>query len=108
MTRTGTAVSVPVVVMIPPTTQLNRWANEAEAVLASAFGNARRYRESQYAPTLIYSHATIEAVTDETVMTVVRKFVHRLGASTGASEIGVVVGDHYYSITEFDRHAAAG
>jgi len=56
-----------------------------------------RYEE----PTVVTCYADPAALTD-TARSRLRAFLHRLGRETNQGEVGIVIGDKYYGITEFD------
>ena len=56
-----------------------------------------RYEE----PTVVTCYADPAALTD-TARSRLRGFLHRLGRETNQGEVGIVIGDKYYGITEFD------
>lgn len=60
-------------------------------------GGTLRYEE----PTIVTCYADAKAMTD-IARTRLRAFLHRLGREANQGEVGVVIGDKYYGITEFD------
>jgi hypothetical protein len=53
-------------------------------------------------PTIITCYADPKALTEK-ARSQLRAFLHRLGRETQQGEVGIVIGDRYYGITEFDR-----
>jgi hypothetical protein len=64
-------------------------------------GGTLRYEE----PTIVTCYADPKAMTD-VARSQLRAFLHRLGRETNQGEVGIVIGDKYYGITEFDREPA--
>jgi hypothetical protein len=60
-------------------------------------GGILRYEE----PTIVTCYADPKAMTDA-AQARLRGFLHRLGRETKQGEVGIVIGDKYYGITEFD------
>jgi len=56
-----------------------------------------RYEE----PTIVTCYADPKAMTS-TAQSRLRAFLHRMGREANQGEIGIVIGDQYYGITEFD------
>lgn len=42
-------------------------------------------------------------ILDSATMRELRRFLHRLGRDTHQGEVGIVIGGHYYGITEYDN-----
>lgn len=91
------------------------WVTSALATLgilfrgATAYPRARgvwrddeRQGELRYEePTVVTCYADPAALTDM-ARSQLRAFLHRLGRETNQGEVGIVIGDKYYGITEFD------
>lgn len=60
-------------------------------------GGTLRYEQ----PTIITCYADPRAMTRE-AQSRLRAFLHRMGREANQGEIGIVIGDKYYGITEFD------
>ncbi len=60
-------------------------------------GGTLRYEE----PTIVTCYADPKTMTN-TAQSRLRAFLHRLGRETNQGEVGIVIGDKYYGITEFD------
>ena len=60
-------------------------------------GGTLRYEE----PTIVTCYADPKAMTSA-AQSRLRAFLHRLGRETDQGEVGIVIGDQYYGITEFD------
>jgi hypothetical protein len=60
-------------------------------------GGTPRYEE----PTIVTCYADPAALT-ETAQRALRAFLHELGRETCQGEIGIVIGDKYFGITQFD------
>ncbi len=60
-------------------------------------GGALRYEQ----PTIITCYADPRAMTRE-AQARLRAFLHRMGREANQGEIGIVIGDKYYGITEYD------
>ncbi len=60
-------------------------------------GGTLRYEE----PTIVTCYADPKAMTSA-AQSRLRAFLHRLGRETDQGEVGIVMGDQYYGITEFD------
>lgn len=60
-------------------------------------GGTLRYEE----PTVVTCYADPKAMTTA-AQSRLRAFLHRLGRETNQGEVGIVIGDKYYGITEFD------
>lgn len=76
---------------------------------ATAYPRARGvWRDDERGGTLRYEQPTIvTCYADPRTMTpaaqsALRAFLHRLGRETNQGEVGIVIGDNYYGITEFD------
>jgi hypothetical protein len=61
-------------------------------------GGALQYEQ----PTIVTCYADPAALTAD-ARSQLRAFLHRLGREANQGEVGVVIGDKYYGITEFDR-----
>jgi hypothetical protein len=60
-------------------------------------GGVLRYEE----PTIVTCYADPKAMSNA-AQSRLRDFLHRLGRETNQGEVGVMIGDKYYGITEFD------
>lgn len=60
-------------------------------------GGTLRYEE----PTIVTCYADPRSLTRE-AQSRLRAFLHRLGREANQGEIGIVIGDKYYGITEYD------
>jgi hypothetical protein len=60
-------------------------------------GGALRFEE----PTIVTCYADPRAMTSS-ARSELRAFLHRMGRETNQGEVGIVIGDNYYGITEFD------
>jgi len=91
------------------------WVTRALEILGTLFRGATAYprargvwRDDERAgelrheePTVVTCYADPAAMTD-TARARLRAFLHRLGRETNQGEVGIVIGDQYYGITEFD------
>lgn len=60
-------------------------------------GGILRYEQ----PTIVTCYADPKAMTSA-AQSRLRTFLHRLGRETNQGEVGIVIGDPYYGITDFD------
>ena len=91
------------------------WVTKALETLGTLFRGATAYprargvwRDDQRGGQLVYEEPTIvtcyaepAALTEEACLQL-RAFLHSMGRETRQGEVGVVIGDKYYGITEFD------
>jgi hypothetical protein len=91
------------------------WVTRALETLGTLFRGATAYprargvwrddwREGELRheePTVVTCYADPAALT-VTARSRLRAFLHRLGRETSQGEVGIVIGDKYYGITEFD------
>lgn len=113
--------SLPIVLFVPSRDRDGRdvdhdyWVTRALETLGILFRGATAYprargvwrddeREGELRyedPTVVTCYADPAAMTD-TARSRLRAFLHRLGRETNQGEVGIVIGDKYYGITEFD------
>lgn len=97
------------------------WVTAALETLGKLFRGATAYprargvwRDDERGGTLTYEEPTVvTCYADPRALTGaaqsdLRAFLHRLGRETNQGEIGVVIGDRYYGITEFDPASPQG
>lgn len=91
------------------------WVKEALAAFGQLFGGATAYPRARGVwrdderdgalvferPTIVFCYANPGDCTDA-AWAALRKFLHRLGREARQGEVGIVVGDEYHGITEFD------
>ena len=115
---TGT---LPIVLFVPSHDRDGRdidhdaWVTRALETLGTLFRGATAYprargvwRDDEREGTLRYEEPTVvtcyadPAALTDTARSRLRAFLHRLGRETNQGEVGIVIGDKYYGITEFD------
>lgn len=91
------------------------WVKEALATFGRLFGGATAYprargvwRDDQRdgelvfeRPTIVFCYANPGDCTSSS-WAALRMFLHRLGRETRQGEVGIVIGDEYHGITDFD------
>ncbi len=91
------------------------WVGEALATFGKLFRGATAYprargvwRDDDRGGALVFEHPTIVTCyanpddVDDSALAELRGFLHRLGRETNQGEVGIVVGDAYHGISEFD------
>lgn len=91
------------------------WVAEALATFGKLFRGATAYprargvwRDDDRGGELVFEQPTIvtcyanPADVNEAALVELRSFLHRLGRETNQGEVGIVVGDEYHGISEFD------
>jgi hypothetical protein len=113
--------SLPIVLFVPSQDRDGRdidhdyWVTNALETLGTLFRGATAYprargvwRDDQRQGELRYEEPTVvtcyadQAAMTDTARSRLRAFLHRLGRETNQGEVGVVIGDKYYGISEFD------
>jgi len=61
-----------------------------------------RLGANQPVGTLLFVLFVPSADVDEVALAELRGFLHRMGRETNQGEVGIVVGDEYHGISEFD------
>ena len=98
-----------------PVDQHDYWVGEALAEFGKLFRGATAYPRARGVwrkdedggellfenPTIVVCYAELQDVT-RAAMRTLRRFLHRLGRETNQGEVGIVCGDEYWGITEFD------
>ena len=93
------------------------WVNSALELLGSVFGGATAYpkargiwRDDERAgalvkdePVLIHCYTTPEDIQDLANLAEVGRFCRRLGRGAKQGEVGLVVGDEYFAIRQFEE-----
>jgi hypothetical protein len=91
------------------------WVEEALATFGKLFRGATAYprargvwRDDDRGGELVFEQPTIvtcyanPADANEAALAELRGFLHRMGRETNQGEVGIVVGDEYHGISEFD------
>jgi hypothetical protein len=113
--------TLPIVLFVPSQDRDGReidhdvWVSRALETLGTLFRGATAYprargvwRDDQRGGTLRYEEPTIvtcyadPVALTENARRALRAFVHELGRETRQGEVGIVIGDKYYGVTEFD------
>jgi hypothetical protein len=93
------------------------WVNSALELLGTVFGGATAYpkargiwRDDERAgalvkdePVLIHCYTTPEDIQDPANLVELGRFCRRLGREANQGEVGLVVGDEYFSIRQFEE-----
>jgi hypothetical protein len=94
-----------------------RWVNEALGVLGTLFGGATAYpkargvwRDDERGGTLVFDepvvmhcYTTPDDVENETHLAELGRFCRRIGRETDQGEVGLVIGDEYVAVRNFDE-----
>lgn len=94
----------------------DRWVEEALATFGKLFRGATAYprargvwRDDDRSGELVFERPTIVTCyanpddVDDAALGKLRGFLHRMGRETNQGEVGIVVGDEYHGISEFDE-----
>lgn len=94
----------------------DRWVKEALAIFGGLFRGATAYprargvwRDDERGGELVFEQTTIvtsyanPADVTARALAEPRAFLHRLGRETNQGEVGIVIGDEYHGISEFDE-----
>lgn len=95
----------------------DRWVKDALACLGSTFGGATAYPRAQGVwrdderggalvfdtPVMMHCYVAPEAINDETKLTELLKFCRRMGRATRQGEVGLVIENEYFPITDFGK-----
>lgn len=93
------------------------WVEAALEILGSAFGGATAYPKARGIwrddarggalikdePVVIHCYTTPEQIQDSVKLSALGDFCRRLGRETNQGEVGLVIGDEYFAIQEFDE-----
>ncbi|MBI3464272.1 MAG: hypothetical protein HY000_14630 [Planctomycetes bacterium] len=93
------------------------WVDSSLEMLGRLFGGATAYpkargiwRDDERAgavikdePVLIHCYTTPEDIQDSANLAALGSFCRRLGRETNQGEIGLVIGDEYFAIREFEQ-----
>jgi len=94
-----------------------RWVEEALTVLGDVFGGATAYPRAEGVwrddergralirdkPVVIHSYTTPEDIEDVDHLARLGGFCRRMGRETNQGQVGVVIGDEYFAIRDFDE-----
>jgi hypothetical protein len=94
----------------------DHWVEEALATFGKLFRGATAYprargvwRDDDRGGELVFEQPTIDTCyanpddVDDAALGELRSFLHRMGRETDQGEVGIVVGDEYHGISEFDE-----
>jgi hypothetical protein len=73
-----------------------------EQPVAEGVGDGRGGELVFEQPTIVTCYANPDDV-DDAALGKLRSFLHRVGRETNQGEVGIVVGDEYHGISEFDE-----
>jgi len=94
-----------------------RWVDEALELFGRVFGGATAYPRAQGIwrdderggslvkdePVMIHCYMTPEAISDRTNQAELGRFCRRMGREMNQGEIGLVIGDEYFAVTDFSE-----
>jgi len=95
----------------------DRWVKAALDCLGTTFGGATAYPRAQGvwrdderadvlvfdAPVVMHCYTTPEALSDDTKIAELLRFCRRMGRETRQGEIGLVIENEYFPITDFGQ-----
>jgi hypothetical protein len=93
----------------------NRWSEDAMKMLGTVFGGATSFPRARGVwrdderdgalvfdePVMVWSLVAPESLNDEKTLDELQLFCRRMGRETNQGEIGLVVDNEYYAITNF-------
>lgn len=97
--------------------QQSRWVRRALKVFGDTFGGATAYPRARGVwrddergrvlvkdkPVVIHCYTSPEEIEDENNLATLGSFLKRLGREAKQGEVGLVIGDEYFAITDFEE-----